>query len=215
MKKLFLLLTALVVAVGTLAAQNRTVSGTVISAADGEPLIGATVMGVGTKIGTATDIDGKFTLSLPESVTKIQVSYISMKTVEVAITPGQMMISMENANTLDEVVVTGYGVQRKAAFTGAASVLDGEVIDKKSDVNFVKALEGSVTGFQYNNSTSSPGTFGSVYVRGRGSLSSSSQPLYVIDGVPVNSDADGISSGSNNFFDPMAPLICILNYTKY
>lgn len=204
MKKLFLLLTALVVAVGTLAAQNRTVSGTVISAADGEPLIGATVMGVGTKIGTATDIDGKFTLSLPESVTKIQVSYISMKTVEVAITPGQMMISMENANTLDEVVVTGYGVQRKAAFTGAASVLDGEVIDKKSDVNFVKALEGSVTGFQYNNSTSSPGTFGSVYVRGRGSLSSNSQPLYVIDGVPVNSDADGISSGSNNFFDPMA-----------
>ena len=204
MKKLFLLLTALVVAVGTLAAQNRTVSGTVISAADGDPLIGATVMGVGTKIGTATDIDGKFTLSLPESVTKIQVSYISMKTVEVAITPGQMIISMENANTLDEVVVTGYGVQRKAAFTGAASVLDGEVIDKKSDVNFVKALEGSVTGFQYNNSTSSPGTFGSVYIRGRSSISASSQPLYVIDGVPVNSDYEGLSSSSNNYFDPMA-----------
>ena len=204
MKKLFLLLTALVVAVGTLAAQNRTVSGTVTSAADGDPLIGATVMGVGTKIGTATDINGKFSLSLPESVTKIQVSYISMKTVEVTITPGEMLIAMENANTLDEVVVTGYGVQRKAAFTGAASVLDGEAIDKKSDVNFVKALEGSVTGFQYNNSTSSPGTWGSVYIRGRGSLSSSSQPLYVVDGVPVNSDADGLDSDSNNFFDPMA-----------
>ncbi len=203
MKKLFLLLAALITTI-TVMAQNQTVSGTVTSAENGEPLIGATVMGVGTTLGTSTDIDGKFTLTLPSSVTKLQVSYVSMKTVEVNIIPGPMTIAMENANTLSEVVVTGYGVQKKAAFTGAASVLDGDAIEKKSDVNFVKALEGSITGFQYNNSTSSPGTFGTVYVRGMGSLSSSSQPLYVVDGVPVNSDYDGMSSSSNNYFDPMA-----------
>ncbi len=203
MKKLFLLLAALITTI-TVMAQNQTVSGTVTSAENGEPLIGATVMGVGTTLGTSTDIDGKFTLTLPSSVTKLQVSYVSMKTIEVNIIPGPMTIAMENANTLSEVVVTGYGVQKKAAFTGAASVLDGDAIEKKSDVNFVKALEGSITGFQYNNSTSSPGTFGTVYVRGMGSLSSSSQPLYVVDGVPVNSDYDGMSSSSNNYFDPMA-----------
>ena len=203
MKKLFLLLAALITTI-TVMAQNQTVSGTVTSAENGEPLIGATVMGVGTTLGTSTDIDGKFTLTLPSSVTKLQVSYVSMRTIEVNIIPGPMTIAMENANTLSEVVVTGYGVQKKAAFTGAASVLDGDAIEKKSDVNFVKALEGSITGFQYNNSTSSPGTFGTVYVRGMGSLSSSSQPLYVVDGVPVNSDYDGMSSSSNNYFDPMA-----------
>ena len=204
MKKLFLLLVAVITLSLSGAAQNRTVSGTVVAAENGDPLIGATVMGVGTSIGTATDIDGKFTLSLPASVKLIHVSYVSMKTVEVPITEGHMTIALENANTLNEVVVTGYGVQRKAAFTGAASVLDGANIEKKSDVNFVKALEGSVTGFQYNNSTSSPGTFGTVYVRGMGSLSSSSQPLYVIDGMPVNSEYSGMSSSTNNYFDPMA-----------
>ena len=204
MKKLFLLLVAVITLSLSGAAQNRTVSGTVVAAENGDPLIGATVMGVGTSIGTATDIDGKFTLSLPASVKLIHVSYVSMKTVEVPITEGHMTIALENANTLNEVVVTGYGVQRKAAFTGAASVLDGANIEKKSDVNFVKALEGSVTGFQYNNSTSSPGTFGTVYVRGMGSLSASSQPLYVIDGMPVNSDYSGMSTSSNNYFDPMA-----------
>ncbi len=204
MKKLFLLLVAVITFSLSAMAQSQTVRGTVVSAENGDPLIGATVLGVGTKTGTATDVDGRFTLTLPASVKKIQVSYVSMLTREVDIIPGDMTIELENANTLDEVVVTGYGVQRKAAFTGAASVLDGDVIDKKTDVNFVKALEGSVTGFQYNNSTSSPGTFGSVYVRGMGSLSSSSQPLYVIDGVPVNSDYDGMSSSSNNYFDPMA-----------
>ena len=101
------------------------------------------------------------------------------------------------------MVVTSYVSTKKAAFTGAASVVNGDVVDRKSDVNFVKSLEGQVTGFQYNNSTSSPGQWGSVYVRGMCSLSSSSQPLYVIDGIPVNSDYDDLYS-EGNYFDPMS-----------
>lgn len=184
-------------------AQDRSVKGEVVSASDGEPLIGATVMVVGTGIGTTTDIDGKFSLSCPEKASKLRVSYVGMKAVEVDITSDYIKVALDDASTLSEVVVTGYGVTKKSAFTGAASTVSGAEIDKKNDVNFVKGLEGNVTGFQYNNSTSMPGAWGSVYVRGMGSLSSSSQPLYVIDGVPVNSDYDSMGT-SNNYFDPMA-----------
>lgn len=203
MRKLFLIITAIFIFASSAIAQNRTIKGEVTSAANGDPLIGATIFATGVNLGTTTDIDGKFTISLPQSVTKLQVSYVGMKTLVVDITSDYLTIALEDASTLNEVVVTGYGVTKKAAFTGAASTVDGGIIEKKSDVNFVKSLEGNVTGFQYNNSTSSPGTWGSVYVRGMGSLSSSSQPLYVIDGVPVNSDYDSMSS-NNNYFDPMA-----------
>ncbi|MDE5723788.1 MAG: TonB-dependent receptor plug domain-containing protein, partial [Paramuribaculum sp.] len=158
----------------------------------------------GTSIGTQTDIDGKFRLTVPADVKRLTVSYVGMLPVEVAVKPDVRIVMESDELMLDEVVVTGYGATRKAAFTGAASVVDGDVVDRKSDANFVKSLEGTVTGFQYNNSTSSPGQWGSVYVRGMGSLSSSSQPLYVIDGVPVNSDYDDMSSSSNSYFDPMA-----------
>lgn len=188
----------------TLPAMARQVSGEVVSAENGDPLIGATVMAVGTHIGTATDIDGKFTLDVPDNVKKIRVSYVGTDPVEMDASAGYMKVTLRELTTLSEVVVTGYGVTSKSAFTGAASVVDGSSIDKKSDVNFLKGMEGNVTGFTYNNSTSSPGTWGSVTVRGLGTLSSSSQPLYVIDGVPVNSDADALNSDSNNAFDPMA-----------
>ncbi len=203
MRKLFLILTALAIYTVSALAQNRTVKGEVVSASDGEPLVGATVFAVGTKTATSTDIDGKFVISVPQNVSKLQFSYVGMKTQEVPASSEYMRIALEDSNALSEVVVTGYGVTKKAAFTGAASTVSGAEIDKKNDVNFVKGLEGNVTGFQYNNSTSMPGAWGSVYVRGMGSLSSSSQPLYVIDGVPVSSDYDAMGT-NNNYFDPMA-----------
>ena len=113
---------------------------------------------------------------------------------------------VSNAELLDEVVVTGYGVQRKASFTGAATVVGEDVLAKKTDVNFVKALEGAVPGIQMNNSTSMPGVWGSIYIRGRGSLNSGTQPLYVIDGMPINSDTDAMSTSDNNMLDPMSSL---------
>lgn len=203
MKKLFLLLVTVAMFTLTSLAQTVNVRGTVISAEDDEPIAGATVKAKGTTIGTQTDIDGKFQLTVPAEVHKLVISFVGMLTVEVDVKPVVNVVMESNETVLDEVVVTGYGTTRRAAFTGAASVVDGDVVDRKSDVNFVKSLEGTVTGFQYNNSTSSPGQFGSVYIRGMGSLSSSSQPLYVIDGVPVNSDYEG-GLGTNNYFDPMA-----------
>lgn len=203
MRKLFLLIViALTVSLSALA-QQVTVNGTVVSASDQEPIVGATVAGKGAGVFTATDVDGKFSITVPASCKKLLITYVGMYPVETDVKPEVTVEMEENQQMLGEVVVTGYGVTKKAAFTGAASVVDGEIVDKKSEVNFVKSLEGTVTGFTYNNSTSMPGEWGSVYVRGLGSLSSNSQPLYVIDGVPVNSDPDYMSS-NNNYFDPMA-----------
>lgn len=129
-----------------------------------------------------------------------------METQKVAVVPNVKVSLKSNAELLDEVVVTGYGVQRKASFTGAAAVVGEEALAKKNDANFVKVLEGAVPGVQMNNSTSMPGVWGSVYVRGRASLNSGTQPLYVIDGMPVNSDTDAMSSSDNNMVDPMASI---------
>ena len=131
-----------------------------------------------------------------------------MKTQEVSIRANMKVSMKPDTEVLDEVVVTGYGVQRKASFTGAAAVVGKDVLAKKTDANFVKALEGAVPGIQMNNSTSMPGIWGSIYVRGRGSLNSGTQPLYVIDGMPVDSDTDdnSLTYSTNNTIDPMSSL---------
>ena len=134
------------------------------------------------------------------------ISFIGMQSQEVKIKPNVKVVLKSDAEVLDEVVVTGYGVQRKASFTGAASIVGEEAIAKKNDANFVKVLEGTVPGVQMNNSTSMPGVWGSVYIRGRASLNSGTQPLYVIDGMPVNSDTDAMSTSDNNMVDPMSSI---------
>lgn len=140
------------------------------------------------------------------SAKTLVVSYIGMETQKIAVASNVKVFLKSNTELLDEVVVTGYGVQRKASFTGAAAVVGEEALAKKNDANFVKVLEGAVPGVQMNNSTSMPGVWGSVYVRGRASLNSGTQPLYVIDGMPVNSDTDAMSSSDNNMVDPMASI---------
>ena len=200
-------MTCLFIGIGLVNAQVSKVTGTVTSHEDGLPVVGASVLVKGTQIGTVTDIDGNFTITnVPSSAGTLVVSFIGMKTQEVKIKPNVNVVLMSDAEVLDEVVVTGYGVQRKASFTGAASIVGEEAIAKKNDANFVKVLEGSVPGVQMNNSTSMPGVWGSVYIRGRASLNSGTQPLYVIDGMPVNSDTDAMSSSDNNMVDPMSSI---------
>lgn len=209
MKRLLLLFVA-AIAVAVSAAAQSTVSGQVVSADDNEPIIGATVAITGTSVATVTDVNGRFTITkVPAGATTVTVNYVGMVGQTVTISPNMVIALQGDANQLDEVVVTGYGSTRKAAFTGAASVVGPETIEKNSDFNFVKSLEGAVTGFTRNTSTSMPGQWSSVFVRGMGSLSSSSQPLYVVDGIPVNSTADNMygsndDNTNNNSFDPMA-----------
>lgn len=206
-RKLMLLMTLLVIGIGLVNAQVSKVTGNVTSEEDGLPVVGASVLVKGTTVGTVTDIDGNFTLTnVPSSAKTLVISFIGMQTQEVAVKSMVKVVLKSDAQALDEVVVTGYGVQRKASFTGAASIVGEDAIAKKNDANFVKVLEGTVPGVQMNNSTSMPGVWGSVYIRGRASLNSGTQPLYVIDGMPVNSDTDAMSSKDNNMVDPMSSI---------
>ena len=202
-----LLMTCLMIGIGLVNAQISKVTGNVTSEEDGLPVVGASVLVKGTTVGTVTDIDGNFTLTnVPSSAGTLVISFIGMQSQEVKIKSNVKVVLKSDAEVLDEVVVTGYGVQRKASFTGAASIVGEEAIAKKNDANFVKVLEGSVPGVQMNNSTSMPGVWGSVYIRGRASLNSGTQPLYVIDGMPVNSDTDAMSTSANNMVDPMSSI---------
>ena len=207
MKRFTLTVASLLMGMTAVMAQNTKVTGQVLDE-NGEPVIGASVVVKGTTIGTVTDFDGNFTLDVPSNGKQLEISYVGMKKVEVGVSSRVKAVLESDSQALDEVVVTGYGVQKKASFTGAASIIGEDVLSKKTDANFVKALEGSVPGVQMNNSSSMPGVWGSIYVRGRGSLNSGTQPLYVIDGMPIDSDTDknSLNSESNNQLDPMSTL---------
>ena len=205
-KKVLYMLAYLLLGVGWATAQVSSVTGTVTSADDGEPVIGASVLVKGTTTGTVTNLDGNFTLQVPAGAKTLVVSYIGFQTQEVAVAPRVAVALKSDDKLLDEVVVTGYTTQRRASFTGAAAIVDKDALAKKTDASFMKSLEGAVPGVQMNNASSMPGTFGTVFVRGRGSLSSGTAPLYVIDGVPVNAENEGSTTSDNNNTDPMSAL---------
>lgn len=207
-RKLMLFLTWLYVSIGLVTAQTASVTGVVTSAEDGEPVVGASVLVEGTSQGTITDIDGKFTIQhLPSTAKMLQISYIGMQSIKVAIKPGTLHISLQpDSELLDEVVITGYGVTKKAAFTGAATTISSSQIDTKNDANPIKSLEGAVPGLQMNISSGQPGAPANIFVRGRNSLNSGTQPLYVVDGVPYFADAIGIRSDEGQEVSPLASL---------
>ncbi|MEG1587526.1 MAG: SusC/RagA family TonB-linked outer membrane protein [Bacteroidales bacterium] len=176
-------------------AQNHVVSGTIISSEDGEPVIGASVIVKGTTIGTVTDFDGKFSLDLDQKNHTLIISYIGMAPQEVKAQPDMKIVLHADTQALEEVVVTGYGITKKAAFTGSAQTVKGEDLLNKTDGNFMKSLQGSVAGLQMNNAGGQPGQFASVSIRGTGSINSGTEPLYVIDGMPMFTDKLGSYSG--------------------
>lgn len=168
-------------------AQNRSVSGTVVSAADGEPLPGASVQPVGGGVGVATDIDGNFTLSVPKNVTKLTVSYIGMVAQTVDITSDHLNIKLQAAvNVLDDVIVTAYGQSTRQAFTGTAAVVGAAEIEKTQVTNVLNALNGKTPGLQLFNASGQPGSSPSMRVLGISSVNSNvdNEPLIVLDGVP-------------------------------
>lgn len=173
-------------------AQERTIHGTVLDATDNEPLVGATIMPVGGGQGTAADIDGKFVLKVPANVKKARVSYVGYVTQEVDLTPDMVVYLHSGASTLDETIVVAYGTAKKSAYTGAASVVKADEIEGTLVTDVTSALNGKVAGVQMRSYNGAPGISPTVYVRGTGSLTTTSSrvaPLYVIDGVPAEDGA--------------------------
>ena len=189
-QRMFFVALFTMLAVGAMA-QSK-VTGTVLDKA-GESVIGASVVVKGTTIGTTTGVDGSFTLqSVPQNGT-LQVSFLGYKTVEVAVngrTAVQVVLE-EDAAQLDEVVVVGYGVMRKSDVTGAVARVTSEELTKRPVNNAFEAMQGKIAGVDITSSER-PGTLGEVRIRGTRSLSASSDPLYVVDGVPLS--AGGIET---------------------
>ena len=181
--------------IGLATAQVQTVTGTVTSEEDGLPIVGASVTVKGTQLGTATDMDGHFTIAnVPASAKSIVVSYIGMDTQELRITKNMKVVLSSNSQSLDEVMVVAYGTAKKSSFTGAASTVKGDKIQKLQVSNISKALEGSVAGLQTASSSGTPGSSSSIIIRGLGSISSSQSPLIVVDGVPYEGSLNSIST---------------------
>ena len=160
----------------------QTVKGTVISGSDNEPLIGASVMVQGTKTGAVTDLDGNFTIEAKSGQT-LEVSYLGFITQKIKVTGSTINVTLnEDKQSLDEVVVVGYGVQKKKLVTGATVQLKGDDIAKLNTTNPLSAMQGQTPGVNIVSTSGQPGAAMSVTIRGLGTVGNS-QPLYLIDGV--------------------------------
>ncbi len=185
MKKLINILVGLLLPL-SLFAQNS-VRGTVKEAATGEPVIGASVMVQGTTTGTITDIDGTYVLSgVPAGATLVY-DCIGFRTVSVPVN-GRSVIDIlleEDSEFLDEVVVVGYSVMKRRDVLGAVSKVGGKELAKVPVSSVQQSLQGRIAGVNVSTETGAPGAGVSVRVRGTGSISSSNEPLYIVDGIPV------------------------------
>lgn len=194
MRKLFLILMTVIACTWSLSAQTRTYHGTVLDAANNEPLIGATIMPIGGGQGAAADLDGNFTLTVPQNVKQATVTYVGYKSKTVTLAD-KMTVYLESSSTsLDDVVVVAYGTANKESLTGSVAVVGAKEIEDRPVTSVTSALEGNAPGVQVNNSVSKPGSAPSIRIRGFNSFTSSAQsPLYVVDGIVFDGSISDIN----------------------
>ena len=173
--------------------QDATIKGQVLDHKTGDPVIGANVIVKGTTNGTITDMDGKYELNAPVGTT-LQISYIGYQTVEVKATSGMQTIQLrEDAESLDELVVVGYSVQKKESLTGAMQVVSSEKLLDATSPTVENLLSGKVPGVQVTSGGGQPGQQGKVVIRGKSTVNGSTDPLWIVDGVIVGSDAGSLN----------------------
>ena len=195
-KKIFSVMLTLVLGMSMAFAQTRTVTGTVTSAEDGQPVIGASVFVKGaTNVGVVTDLDGKFVLNgVPTSATTLVVSSIGMITKEVPVAAVVNVVLDADSEVLEEAVVTiAYGAAKKSTLTGAISQVNSESIQTRPASNVATVLEGSVSGVQVNSTYGAPGDDPSIRIRGFGTINGDASPLYVLDGVPFSGNVSDLN----------------------
>ena len=198
MRKLTLLLCALLAGI-SLAVAQTSISGTVLSAENDEPVIGASILVKGANASTITDTDGKFTIKIPAGASRtLVISYIGMEKQEVFARNG-MVVKLNSADhTLDDVVVVGYQTIRKEAKTGSIATVDGDDLASIPETSVDKMLSGKMAGVSVSSSNGQPGSVATIRVRGTSSIGAGNNPLYVVDGIPVESgDVGGLSNSMN------------------
>ena len=191
-KRLTMILASLFLYFGMAFAQTQ-VSGTVLSHEDNEPIVGATVQVVGSNVGVATDINGKFSLRMPEGKTMLRISYVGMEPIEVSARPNMRILLTSDKQALDEVIVVAYGSAKKSSFTGSAANVNSKDMELRPVASATKALEGNVSGVQVTSGSGQPGSSPNIRIRGFGSINASSAPLYVVDGIPYDGNLASIN----------------------
>lgn len=197
-------------------AQQRTISGTIVSSEGNEPLIGATITVKGAETrGTVTDVNGKYTLQIEAKDKILVVAYLGMKTQHLKVpATNKLDIVLEPENMrLDDVVVTGYGNFTKSSFTGSANTLKGDLMKNIPVVSVEQKLQGLTTGVNITSSSGQPGANQNIRIRGMGSFNASQEPLFVIDGIPVSSgslstggaDAAYMNNSKTNIMSTLNP----------
>lgn len=199
MRKVLLLGLMLFLVSAVAFAQSRVITGTVTSTEDGMGVPGATVLVKGTTIGTATDIDGKYSITVPAGSNVLVFSFVGLLSREVTIGNRTTVdVALESDVTaLGEVIVTGYGTQPKREVTGAVSSVKGEAIQNLPLQSFDRALQGRAAGVQVRSSNGLPGGAVNIRIRGVGSINAGNEPLFIVDGVQLNNQSNASFTQSN------------------
>ena len=177
-----------------LMAQEKAVSGIVVSTEDGLPMIGVAVVDKQTMNGVTTNEKGEFSMTVSPRTKTLHLSYLGYKTKEVTISGRSMKIEMEpDMVAIDEVMVVAYGTGKKSTFTGSASVVKKESLEKIKASNVTQALQGQSSGVQVLNNSGEPGEDATIMIRGIGSMNASSSPLYVVDGTAYDGYLNAIN----------------------
>lgn len=177
---------------GSALAQTK-ISGTVLSQDDGQPIIGAAVKVDGTSTGMLTDVNGRFSLTMPEGKNQITVSYLGYESQTLKVKNGMRVFLKSDAAALDEVIVVAFGTAKKSAFTGSAKAVGSEDIKLTQTTSVTGALAGNVAGVQLTQSTGSPSGSPTIRIRGFGSLNAGNDPLIIVDGAPYSGDMANIN----------------------
>ena len=188
-KRLTMFFACLFLSLGLAMAQTK-VNGTVIAQEDNSPVIGASVLVVGTNIGTVTDADGHFSLTVPAGKSTLRITYVGMEPIEVSARANMRIILTNDQKALDEVIVVGYGTQRREAKTGSITTVSGDEIADIPAISVDKMLAGKLAGVMITQNSGQPGASSSIRIRGTSSINAGNNPLYVIDGIAVTSGAD-------------------------
>lgn len=192
-----LLISCLLLFVGTATAQTRKITGTVVSSDDGMPVIGASVVVDGTRIGAATGVDGTFSLTVPDNAKSLQISYIGYKTKKASLGSNMKIVLDVDSHQLNEVVVTALGISKEKKSLGyAVQDVKADALNKTSQLNVANALQGKISGVQITQAGGAVGASQRILIRGNSSFNSN-DPLIVIDGVPMDGGAGG-QYGSDN-----------------
>jgi TonB-linked SusC/RagA family outer membrane protein len=198
MRKILLMLLVFCGFLLSASAQQKTITGTVTGVSDGQPVIGGTVQIKGTTTGTATGIDGKYQISAAEGAI-LEFRCVGMKTKTVEVGPSGVIDVQLDYDLLgiDEVIVIAYGTQRREAKTGSVSVVNNDKIRDIPEASLDKMLSGKIAGVVVSSSSGQPGSSSDVRIRGTSTILAGSQPLYVVDGIPI---MDILTEGDDSYF---------------